>query len=187
MRRFIICGLMMLLAGCSDDLTYAPVADLSAYETLPRSKQQPLPTIARANKPKPNHTTNAIPVPNVAVAKWIWPTQGKVLNSFSFFNKGINIAGPMGEPIMAAAAGRIVYCGDGLRGYGNLIIIKHNNLYLSAYAHTQTPLVKEGQWVKQGQKIAEMGNSGTNKVMLHFEIRQAGKPINPLPLLTSSY
>lgn len=120
--------------------------------------------------------------PNYSASGWVWPTHGEIINSFSSVNKGVNIAGRLGEPIYAAAAGKVVYSGDGLRGYGNLIIIKHNSLYLSAYAHGNSVLVKDGDWVKKGQKIAELGSTGTNKTMLHFEIRRAGKPINPLSL-----
>ena len=117
---------------------------------------------------------------------WIWPAQGKIVASFSNSHKGINIAGYPGEPVYAAQAGKIVYCGNGLRGYGNLIIIKHNSLYLSAYAYNRAVFVKEGDWVEQGQKIAEMGKAGKNKIILHFEIRRAGQPIDPLSLLSRS-
>ncbi|MBX3709788.1 MAG: peptidoglycan DD-metalloendopeptidase family protein [Gammaproteobacteria bacterium] len=120
--------------------------------------------------------------PNFSVSGWRWPAQGRVVSAFSAMNKGINIANHLGEPIYAVAGGKVVYSGNGLRGYGNLIIIKHNSLYLSAYAHNSRVMVKEGDWVKQGQKIAEMGNTGSERVMLHFEIRRAGKPINPISL-----
>lgn len=115
--------------------------------------------------------------------KWSWPAHGKLIGSFSEMHKGINIAGASGQPIYATASGKVVYCGNGLRGYGNLIILKHDNIYFSAYAHSRILLVKEGEMVKQGQKIAEMGNTGTDKVMLHFEIRNAGKPVDPISLL----
>lgn len=120
--------------------------------------------------------------PSYLVTHWIRPAKGTIINSFSGLNKGINIAGQVGTTIYAAAPGKVVYAGNGLRGYGNLIILKHNNLYLSAYAHNQRLLVREGEWVKGGQKIAEMGNTGTDKIMLHFEIRRAGKPIDPRQL-----
>ncbi len=94
-------------------------------------------------------------------------------------NKGLDIAGKVGDAVLAAADGRVVYAGAGLRGYGNLIILKHNNTYLSAYAHNQTLLVKEDQNVRRGQKIAEMGNSDADRVKLHFEIRRQGKPVDP--------
>lgn len=121
--------------------------------------------------------------PKFSTAKWIWPANGKVINYYSNRNKGLNISGRKGEPIYAAAAGKVVYAGNGLRGYGNLIILKHNSTYLSAYAHTKVVFVKEGAVVKQGQKIAEMGNSGTDVIMLHFEIRRAGRPVDPINLL----
>jgi lipoprotein NlpD len=120
--------------------------------------------------------------PDYSVAGWKWPARGKIINGFSATNKGVNIAGREGESIYAMAGGKVVYSGNGLRGYGNLVIIKHNNLYLSAYAHCRWVLVKDGDWVKKGQKIAEMGNTGSDKTMLHFEIRRAGKPVNPLIL-----
>ena len=97
--------------------------------------------------------------------------------------KGLAIAGKAGEPVVAAADGRVVYAGSGLRGYGNLVIVKHNALYLSAYAHNQTLLVKEDQQVKRGQKIAEMGSTDAERVQLHFEIRRQGKPIDPARML----
>jgi lipoprotein NlpD len=98
-------------------------------------------------------------------------------------NKGVDIAARAGDPVLAAADGRVVYAGAGLRGYGNLIIVKHNNTYLTAYAHNQTLLVKEDQMVRQGQKIAEMGSSDADRVKLHFEIRRQGKPVDPLRYL----
>ena len=98
-------------------------------------------------------------------------------------NKGLDIAGRAGDAVIASADGRVVYAGSGLRGYGNLIILKHNNTFLTAYAHNQTLLVKEDQTVKKGQKIAEMGNSDSEKVKLHFEIRRQGKPVDPAKYL----
>jgi lipoprotein NlpD len=94
-------------------------------------------------------------------------------------NKGIDIGGNAGDAVLAAAEGKVVYAGSGLRAYGNLIILKHNNTYLTAYAHNQTLLVKEDQTVKKGQKIAEMGNSDADRVKLHFEVRKQGKPVDP--------
>jgi lipoprotein NlpD len=111
---------------------------------------------------------------------WIWPAQGSLIAGFDEAkNKGLDIGGKVGEPVIAAADGRVVYAGAGLRGYGNLIILKHNNTYLTAYAHNQTLLVKEDQSVQKGQKIAEMGNSDADRVKLHFEIRRQGKPVDP--------
>jgi lipoprotein NlpD len=115
---------------------------------------------------------------------WIWPAGGTVTGAFDDSrNKGITIAGKAGDPVVAAADGRVVYAGSGLRGYGNLVIVKHNNTYLTAYAHNQTLLVKEDQVVRRGQRIAEMGSSDASRVQLHFEIRKQGKPIDPTRLL----
>lgn len=111
---------------------------------------------------------------------WIWPTNGKLLSTFSKNSKGLKISGQSGQAILASASGEVVYSGNGLRGYGNLIIIKHNNTYLSAYAHNNKILVKEGDSVTRGQKIAEMGNTDADTTQLHFEIRKNGKPVDPL-------
>lgn len=117
---------------------------------------------------------------------WAWPVKGKVLHGYSDTNKGVDISGRMGQPVLAASDGRVVYSGNGLRGYGKLIIIKHNKTFLSAYAHNSQLLVKEGQAVKKGQPIAEMGNTDADQVKLHFEIRRFGKPVDPLQYLDST-
>jgi len=115
---------------------------------------------------------------------WIWPAQGMLVAGFDEAkNKGLDIAGKAGDPVMASADGRVVYAGAGLRGYGNLVILKHNNTFLTAYAHNQTLFVKEDQTVRKGQKIAEMGNSDAERVKLHFEIRRQGKPVDPAKYL----
>ena len=115
---------------------------------------------------------------------WIWPANGKTIGTFSEGgNKGVDIAGKAGDAVIAAGDGKVVYSGTGLRGYGKLVIIKHNNTYLSAYAHNQNILVKEGQSVTKGQKIAEMGNTDADQVKLHFEVRRSGKPVDPLKYL----
>jgi lipoprotein NlpD len=112
---------------------------------------------------------------------WIWPANGKLIGTFSEGgNKGIDISGKAGDSVLAAGGGKVVYSGTGLRGYGKLVIVKHNNTYLTAYAHNQNVLVKEGQSVGKGQKIAEMGNTDADQVKLHFEIRRQGKPVDPL-------
>lgn len=110
---------------------------------------------------------------------WAWPTSGRLLSGFTEASKGIDLAGKIGDPVHASAAGKVVYSGSGLRGYGNLIIISHKNNYLSAYAHNSKILVKEGQQVSKGQKIAEVGNSDADQPKLHFEIRREGKPLDP--------
>ena len=128
----------------------------------------------------------ARPVGNKPVRKWLWPAQGKVAQGYSKKlggNRGINIAGRYGEPVRASAAGQVVYSGSSLRGYGNMLIIKHNNSYLSAYAFNRKLLVKEGADVKAGQKIALMGRNDKGRAEVHFEIRRNGRPINPLSLL----
>ena len=115
---------------------------------------------------------------------WIWPAAGTMIGAFDETkSKGLEIGGKAGDAVVAAADGRVVYAGSGLRGYGNLIIVKHNATFLSAYAHNQTLLVKEDQVVHKGQKIAEMGSSDADRVQLHFEIRRQGKPVDPAKLL----
>jgi lipoprotein NlpD len=162
-----------------------PVAPASAA-TAPLPPASATPTAPRAT-PTATATPTLPPVNTPPVApgdddvSWAWPTgSGAILAGFDEQkNKGVDIGGKAGEPVLAAADGRVVYAGAGLRGYGNLIILKHNNTYLSAYAHNQTLLVKEDQAVKKGQKIAEMGSSDTDRVKLHFEIRRQGKPVDP--------
>ncbi|MDJ1656155.1 murein hydrolase activator NlpD [Raoultella sp. Ech2A] len=134
-----------------------------------------------SNQPTASSTSTSSPI-----SSWRWPTDGKVIENFSGAeggNKGIDIAGSKGQAIVATADGRVVYAGNALRGYGNLIIIKHNDDYLSAYAHNDTMLVREQQEIKAGQKIATMGSTGTSSTRLHFEIRYKGKSVNPLQYL----
>ena len=115
-----------------------------------------------------------------------WPAQGPVVAGFDEVkNKGLDIAGKAGDAVLAAADGQVVYAGAGLRGYGNLVILKHNNNYLTAYAHNQKLLVKEDQRVKRGEKIAEMGSTDTDRVKLHFEVRRQGKPVDPTRFLAA--
>ncbi|WP_426141337.1 peptidoglycan DD-metalloendopeptidase family protein [Pseudomonas sp. DWP3-1-2] len=117
---------------------------------------------------------------------WTWPSNGVLIGKFSSngsLNKGIDIAGDLGQPVLAASDGSVVYAGSGLRGYGELIIIKHSDTYVSAYGHNRRLMVREGQQVKAGQTIAEMGSTGTDRVKLHFEIRRQGKPVDPLQFL----
>lgn len=139
------------------------------------------PTTVSTTQPTASSTSISSPI-----SSWRWPTDGKVIENFSGAeggNKGIDIAGSKGQAIVATADGRVVYAGNALRGYGNLIIIKHNDDYLSAYAHNDTMLVREQQEVKAGQKIATMGSTGTSSTRLHFEIRYKGKSVNPLQYL----
>ena len=142
------------------------------------------------SKPAPGPAGAAAPVAVAPAAagdeklSWMWPTSGKVIATFDEGkSKGIDIAGKVGQPVVAAGSGKVMYAGSGIRGYGNLVIVKHNNSLLSAYAHNRTILVKEGQTVSKGQTIAEMGDSDADTVKLHFEIRQQGKPVDPAKFL----
>ena len=140
---------------------------------------------------RPAATTKAAVVPaplpaGPAPKGWGWPSDGILIGKFSSngsLNKGIDIAGDLGQPVLAASDGSVVYAGSGLRGYGELVIIKHSDTYVSAYGHNRRLLVREGQQVKVGQTIAEMGSTGTDRVKLHFEIRRQGKPVDPLQFL----
>jgi lipoprotein NlpD len=182
----------------SDNLKREPKAGKEAYSDQALAlAQNPNPAKAPESaapagvdaKPevKPESKTDTKPADVSAGADdvaWIWPANGKMVGTFSESGiKGVDIAGKAGDPVLAAGDGKIVYSGTGLRGYGKLVIIKHNNTFLSAYAHNQTILVKEGQAVTKGQKIAEMGNSDADQVMLHFEVRRQGKPVDPLKYL----
>ncbi|EGA65307.1 murein hydrolase activator NlpD [Vibrio brasiliensis] len=138
--------------------------------------------VGSTTKQKVTNTANKSTSNNNKISKWLWPTKGRVIKNFSAGdqgNKGIDIAGQRGQSIVSTAGGTVVYSGNALRGYGNLVIIKHNDNYLSAYAHNDRLLVHEGQSVKAGQKIATMGSSGASSVRLHFEIRYQGKSVNP--------
>ncbi len=150
-----------------------PVATQTTPGVTPVPAPAAQPSSASA-KPAPPPSAGADDV------AFIWPANGAVIAEFDEAkNKGVAISGKAGDPVLAAADGRVVYAGSGLRGYGNLIILKHNNTFLTAYAHNQALLVKEDQSVKKGQKIAEMGSSDTDRVKLHFEIRRSGKPVDP--------
>nr|WP_314578675.1 peptidoglycan DD-metalloendopeptidase family protein [uncultured Pseudomonas sp.] len=147
-------------------------------------------TSGSAAPPATTPVTTPVNTPVVAGARspsgWAWPTNGVLIGKFSSngsLNKGIDIAGDLGQPVLAASDGSVVYAGSGLRGYGELVIIKHSDTYVSAYGHNRRLLVREGQQVKAGQTIAEMGSTGTDRVKLHFEIRRQGKPVDPLEFL----
>jgi lipoprotein NlpD len=154
-------------------------------------KDEPAKPEAKADKPEP------APAPSIAPGSvvradddeklsWMWPSDGKIVATFDEGkNKGIDIAGKPGQQVMAAGAGKVMYAGSGIRGYGNLVIVKHSNSLLSAYAHNRSIVVKEGQNVNKGQMIAEMGDSDSDSVKLHFEIRQQGKPVDPSRFLPS--
>ncbi len=163
----------------------APVAPPTAAAAPSAATAQPVaPTAAAppaATSPRPAAPATRTADDDIA---WTWPADGALGGSFDEArNKGIAIVGKAGDPVVAAADGRVVYAGSGLRGYGNLVIVKHNDTYLSAYAHNQTLLVREDQAVRRGQKIAEMGSSDADRVQLHFEIRRQGRPVDPAKLL----
>ncbi|MCB1960237.1 MAG: peptidoglycan DD-metalloendopeptidase family protein [Rhodocyclaceae bacterium] len=172
----------------------APVPGGPAVKTGPLATVEPYSDAAWAKaskppaavEPPPPPAASAAPAPAAAVtgADWMWPASGKVVSTFNNGQaKGIDIAGKPGDAVQAASGGRVVYAGAGLRGYGKLVIIKHDADFLSAYAHNRALLVKEGQSVTKGQKIAELGNTDADRPKLHFEIRRRGKPVDPLQYL----
>ena len=161
----------------------APTSPVVVATPVPRQ-----PAITKPASPPPAAPPASTPVTPVArsASGWAWPANGTIIGRFSSngsLNKGIDIAGELGQPVLAASDGTVVYAGSGLRGYGELVIIKHSDTYVSAYGHNRRLLVREGQQVKAGQSIAEMGSTGTDRVKLHFEIRRQGKPVDPLQYL----
>lgn len=186
-------------AANSAQLKREPRGGVEAYSeaALARLKGAPL-APAAATPPAPAPTATAAPAPAVPAAgapdatrseeglDWSWPAQGRIIGRFGEgSNKGVDVGGKTGDPVLAAAGGRVVYAGEAMRGYGKLVIIKHDNTYLSAYAHNSKILVQERDSVKRGQKIAELGDTDTEagKPRLHFEIRRQGKPVDPLKYL----
>lgn len=168
------------LQGLAHPALMAPPSSLISHDVATATSQ----ATRIENAPEsPNQGSSA--TLNSSNIDWMWPTDGELLEGFSDKSKGVRITGVAGQPVLASAAGQVVYSGSGLRGYGKLLIIKHNNTYLSAYAHNSKILVQEGETVSRGQKIAEMGNSDTDSVKLHFEIRKNGKPVDPLKFLPS--
>ncbi len=172
--------------------TGAAAATPIAAGTASRPASTPASAVASTAASSAVATTSAPSTPTAGAVSagsedelgWIWPGGGPVLAGFDEAkNKGVDIGGAAGDAVVASSDGKVVYAGAGLRGYGNLIILKHNNTFLTAYAHNQTLLVKEDQTVKKGQKIAEMGNSDSDRVKLHFEVRRQGKPVDPLKYL----
>lgn len=148
-----------------------------AVPAVPGSTVTPLQPLS----PLPPAASSATPEDDIP---WMWPSSGSLISGYDEIkSKGLKIAGKLGDPVYASADGRVVYAGSGLRGYGNLVILKHNETYLTAYAHNQTLLVKEDQTVRKGQRIADMGSSDADKVMLHFEVRRNGKPVDPAKYL----
>lgn len=152
----------------------------------PTPAPNPVPAPARSKIQTPAKSEKPMKTAPIFEQKWQWPAKGPLIATFSSnggLNKGIDIRGKLGEPVHAAAAGIVVYSGSGLRGYGKLLIVKHSDKFLSAYAHNRRLLVNEGEKVKGGDKIAEMGSTGTDSVKLHFEIRFDGTPVDPMRYL----
>jgi lipoprotein NlpD len=173
----------------STNVVTSPAPANTASAPAPASNTAFRPPASAANPPNASTPANNLANSDSAedTVSFQWPTRGNVLAGFDEVkNKGIDIAGKAGDPVLAAADGKVVYAGSGLRGYGNLVILKHNNTYLTAYAHNQSLLVKEDQAIKRGQKIAEMGNSDADQVKLHFEIRRQGKPVDPAKYLPAN-
>jgi len=178
-----------------------PLVNSPTAKVEPRGEKVPYSDRALAQLSGPDPSASAAPPPPVAEARvpapepekpagtdreevdWMWPIKGRVLSPFTEASKGVDIGGRKGAPVVAAASGRVVYAGSGLRGYGKLVIIKHNNTWLSAYAHNDNLVVKEQQDVRKGQKIAEMGQTDADQVKLHFEVRREGKPVDPARIL----
>lgn len=178
-RHIFLAGVIsIMLTSCASSENFAPVTDISGYEAVIQS---------RAARPYTAKKTTASAKPaqhhEAVQTQWSWPVTGTLLTSYSPKTKGIDIGGKFGQPIVASADGKVVYAGGGLRGYGKLIIIKHNSQYLSAYAHNNRLIVRDGEWVKRGQVIAYMGKDGSRGAVLHFEIRSHGNPVNPLNFL----
>nr|WP_237046588.1 peptidoglycan DD-metalloendopeptidase family protein [Pseudomonas alcaligenes] len=163
--------------------TRPPVQSQPPAKTPTPPTAQPQPPVVAAGG---SATAGKVQPVQRSAQGWAWPANGMLIGKFSSngsLNKGIDIAGELGQPVLAAADGAVVYAGSGLRGYGELVIIKHSDAYVSAYGHNRRLLVREGQQVKVGQHIAEMGSTGADRVKLHFEIRRQGKPVDPLQYL----
>lgn len=185
-------------AALTPGVSTAPIGNGGAVQSAPLGSTPPAVGAAAGVATPPiygsgaNNASLTPPAPGAASdsgaaagnVSFAWPVRGPLLGTFNdSTNKGVNIGGAAGDPVKASADGRVVYAGNGLRGYGNLIIIKHDATYLTAYAHNRALMVKEGDAVTKGQKIAEMGNSDSDRVMLHFEVRRQGKPVDPLKYL----
>ena len=181
------------VAGADPRIKTQPLAERVPYSDEAYARMAKVQPPAKADakvEPKPEGKPEVRPDAKPEIARaagevdWSWPTTGKVIGNFNDgSNKGITISGKLGQPVHASATGRVIFSGTGIRGLGKLVVIRHNANYLSVYAHNNTLLVKEGQNVNKGQKIAEMGNSDADQVKLHFEIRRQGKPVDPAKLL----
>jgi lipoprotein NlpD len=192
-------GVATPLVTAGPPIEARPLGNTASAKVEPRGQKVPFSERALAQMdaeagvpaPAPASGPETAPVPeppkragtDIEDIDWMWPVKGKVLAPFTEASKGMDIAGRKGQPVLAAANGRVIYADAGLRGYGKLVIIRHNDTWLSAYAHNDNILVKEQQEVRKGQKIAEMGASDTDQVKLHFEVRRQGKPVDPAKFL----
>lgn len=178
-------------AAASGMLKHEPRVGKEPYSDEAYARLNKQGELAKPIESKPEAKPESKPEPQPAAAPagpddvaWMWPSASKVSTPYNdASNKGLDFAGKAGDPVLAAGEGKVVYAGSGLRGFGELVIVKHNGTYLSAYAHNRKILVKEGQQVARGQKIAEMGNTDSDSVKLHFEIRKQGKPVDPAAYL----
>lgn len=183
-------GQVLKMSGSSGGGAAQP-APIASTKAQPRPLDQPADTSATATASLPPPTTTPPPVDtkpatraaDAGVINWAWPAGGQIMQGFNNNSKGIDIAGAPGDPVTAAADGKVMYSGNGVRGLGNLIIVNHQNGFITAYAHNRTLLVKTGQDVKRGAKIAEIGQSDTTSPRLHFEIRRQGTPVDPMQYL----
>jgi lipoprotein NlpD len=176
-------GQVLRVVPPEDAVVTKPVAVAKATSTaLPPASAASAPTKAASAPASASSNNNSSTEDDISFA---WPSKGEVIDGFDEAKnrKGVDLGGASGDAVWAAADGKVVYADSGLRGYGKLIILKHNSMYLTAYAHNQTLLVKEDQMVKKGQKIAEMGSTDADRVKLHFEVRKQGKPVDPTKYL----
>jgi len=178
-KIILLLSTVITLSACSfTRATPAPIINA----TTPPVTQQPVPTAAA----QPAVATTSDASATLGGVSWLAPvTGGKIVQPYSAATKGVDVAGAEGQVVVASAAGKVVYSGNGLKGYGNLIILKHPDNYLTAYSHNKVNLVKEGDTVKRGQKIAELGKTESDKPILHFELRKNGKPVNPTPIFNN--
>jgi lipoprotein NlpD len=167
----------------SEGKSAAPVGRPGTGSSSQASQSSQSSQSAQSGSASNNNETGSSRASDAGLISWGWPAKGKIIQGFTPATKGIDIAGNSGDPIESAANGKVIFAGDGPRGLGNLVIVEHSDGFITAYAHNKTLLVKEGQVVKRGTKIAEMGQSDTTSVRLHFEVRRRGTPVDPLQYL----
>lgn len=158
------------------------LSDSQSPAPVVRTISAPTQTLQSISPPASSESSSAR-ASDAGLISWGWPAKGKIIQGFTSATKGIDIAGSSGDPIESAAEGKVIFAGEGPRGLGNLIIVDHGHSFITAYAHNKSLLVKEGQSVKRGTKVAEMGQSDTTSVRLHFEVRRSGTPVDPLQYL----